>query len=78
MTGLSDDIVGLLLLLRRWCVEAEEMISGQPDALFSESRIHELALTKVIEQVGEVSGRLLRRNPEFVAANSELELAPAY
>ncbi|MDY8110987.1 HepT-like ribonuclease domain-containing protein [Fulvimarina sp. 2208YS6-2-32] len=77
MSALPDDIVDLLIAIRRWCDDVEALLDGERDALFQESRVHELALSKSIEQVGEFCGRLLRKHPEFADLHPELELRPA-
>lgn len=67
-----------LMALRRWCFEAEALVDEKPDALFSQNRVYELALSKAMEQVGEVSRRIISRYPDFALQHADLELEAAY
>ncbi|WAP68115.1 HepT-like ribonuclease domain-containing protein [Jiella pelagia] len=67
-----------LIALRRWCREAEALVEGNPDALFSENRVYELALSKAMEQIGEVSRRIITKHPDFARGRVDLELEAAY
>lgn len=75
---MTERLIGDLAALRRWCREAEALVEGKPDALFSESRVYELALSKAIEQVGEVCRRIITRHSEFARDHVDLELEAAY
>ncbi|WP_158555222.1 HepT-like ribonuclease domain-containing protein [Fulvimarina endophytica] len=75
---LPSDLIDRLLSLHDWCREVEALLEGANDTLFETRRVHELALSKAVEQVGELSGRILRKHPGFAAAHPELELLAAY
>ncbi|MAU94633.1 MAG: hypothetical protein CMP81_01905 [Fulvimarina sp.] len=68
----------LLRSLVKWCRETEGLLAEAPDEIFAQSRLHELALSKAVEQVGELCGRLLLKYPSFAEQNEALELQAAY
>lgn len=75
---MAERLIDDLMALRRWCREAEALVEGQLDTLFLENRVYELALSKAIEQVGEVSRRIVTRHPDFARGHVDLELEAAY
>ncbi|AKI00588.1 hypothetical protein IMCC20628_01882 [Hoeflea sp. IMCC20628] len=61
-----------------WCEKAETIASYQQLDSFRVDEIRQLALAKVVEQIGETAGRMLERWPDWVKANQQLRLIDAY
>lgn len=76
----SDDrkLEAILRNLEVWCGKAEKIVSGTGFDAFETDEIRQLAVSKAVEQVGEIAGRLLSKWPDFVRDNPEMRLADAY
>jgi len=53
-------------------------IGGSTFGDFAESELHQLAVVKCIEAIGEAAGAIGRHYPQFAADHPELELEAAY
>ena len=70
-----DDLLADLLL---WGERIDRFLAGKTKADFHTDEILQLAVTRCIEVIGEVSGNILRLHPGFADEHPELELAEAY
>ncbi|MDP3525449.1 MAG: DUF86 domain-containing protein [Hoeflea sp.] len=68
----------MLISMRAWCQKAERISSVQTLDGFPEDEILQLAVTKAVQQVGEIARRVMERWPEFTQANPQLCLVDAY
>ena len=77
---MSEDpyLTDMLKSMLSWCEKAETIAASQQWETFRADDIYQLALAKVVEQVGEIAGRTLERWPDWVKANQHLRLADAY
>ncbi|MCY0095097.1 HepT-like ribonuclease domain-containing protein [Hoeflea ulvae] len=78
ISGADRKLNALLASLEMWCGKAEAIASGSGFDEFERDEIRHLAVSKAVEQVGELAGRLLSKWPDFVRDNPEMRLADAY
>ena len=71
-------LLDMLISMRTWCLKAEKISSVQALDGFLADEILQLAVTKAVEQVGEIARRVMERWPEFTQANPQLCLVDAY
>ena len=75
---LDVNLIDALISLKAWC-EKIARIAGDVDfEKFRTNEVLQLALSMAVSQVGEISGRIVRKWPQFAAGNSEMQLAHAY
>lgn len=78
MTGdLPPTLVDVLISLHEACRRTARVTSALSLEEVANSEIAQLALTKAVEQVGEICNRLVVKFPEFATANAHLELKEA-
>ncbi len=68
---LLTDIVG-------WGDRVRGFVDGLTFQDFEKSSLHQMAVVKCIEAIGEAAGSIRRHHPDFAEAHPELELAAAY
>ena len=68
----------LLLDIVNWGEQIRSFVSDLSYEDFAKSRLHQLAVVKCIEAIGEAAGSIRRHYPDFVTANPNLELEAAY
>lgn len=75
----SDDrkLEAVLRNLEVWCGRAEAIVPGTRFDKFETDKMRQLDVSKAVEQVGEIAGRLLSKWPDFVRDNPEMRLADA-
>ena len=71
----SDEVlIDHLISLQVCCERATRLTNGVTSEDFLASEVLQLALAMAVAQIGEVSGRLLRKWPIFCSEHPELEL----
>ena len=61
-----------------WGERIVRFLEGVSKEKFSRDEMCQLAVSKCIEVIGEASGSILKRDPDFANAHPEIELAEAY
>lgn len=61
-----------------WGDRLRAFVDGLSFDKFAASDLHQLAVIKCIEAIGEAAGSVRRHYPDFVAAHPEIELEAAY
>lgn len=78
MTQTGRSVAQLLENVVIWGDRLARFIDGVSKQNFSTDELRQAGASKCIEAIGEASGELLRRHPDFAAAHPHLELAEAY
>lgn len=68
----------LLENLLRWGERLECFLAGVERDDFQNDELRQAAASKCVEAIGEASGEIQRRFPNFATAHSHLQLAEAY
>jgi len=68
----------LLSNIVEWGDRLTRFLGGMSREDFLSDELTQAAVSKCVEVVGEASGELVRRYPEFVAENSQLAFLQAY
>jgi uncharacterized protein with HEPN domain len=71
LDGLLSDIVS-------WGERIQTFVAGLSFDDFAGSDLHQLAVIKCIEAIGEAAGSVRKHHPDFVAAHPEIEFEAAY
>ena len=75
---LDVNLIDALISLKSWC-EKIARIAGEIDFdEFRSKEVLQLALSMAVSQVGEISGRIVRKWPQFAAENPAMQLSHAY
>jgi uncharacterized protein with HEPN domain len=61
-----------------WGERIARFVGGVSKEEFSRDEMCQLAVSKCIEVIGEASGSILRRDPDFAAAHPEVAFSEAY
>ena len=75
---LDANLVDVLLNIVIWCDKITGMMDGFDYSRFESDEMAQLALSKSVEQVGEMSNRVLKKWSDFAGSHSEIRLADAY
>lgn len=75
---LDAGLVDVLLNILIWCDKIGVMASEFDYQRFEIDEMAQLGLSKAVEQVGEMSNRVLKRWPDFVKSNEHIRFANAY
>ena len=74
-----DPVLGdYLISIEHWCGNAVEATDGLTADQFLSVKLRQMALSMCVVQIGEASGRILRKWPEFASINPQIELAKAH
>lgn len=68
----------LLADIVSWGQLIQAFTEGMSFDQFSNSDLHQMAVVKCIEAIGEAAGAIRRHYPQFSIAHTELELEAAY
>ena len=74
---IDANLADLIISLQTWCEKTARMASGKTFEEFQNDETLQLALSMAVAQIGEVSGRILRKWPDFAAQRQSLELGNA-
>jgi uncharacterized protein with HEPN domain len=75
---LDAGLVDVLLNILIWCDKIRVLMSEFDYPRFESDEMAQLGLSKAVEQVGEMSNRVLKRWPDFVKSNEKIRFANAY
>lgn len=75
---LDHGLLDVLMTLQAAIDRVGRVTDGRDLRDMLRDELMQLGITKAVEQVGEISGRILRKFPDFAAAHPELELKSAY
>lgn len=75
---MNPELADVLRNLLAWIGKVDRMVAGETAARIENDEILQLALAKGLEMIGEVSNRVLRKHPDFAAANPAIPFADAY
>jgi uncharacterized protein with HEPN domain len=75
---LDAGLVDVLLNILIWCDKIRVMTSEFDYPRFESDEMAQLGLSKAVEQVGEMSNRVLKCWPDFVKSNEKIRFSNAY
>lgn len=75
---LDINLTDALISLEIWCEKIDRISANFDFKDFLSNEILQLALSMAVSQTGEISGRILRKWPEFAANNPSLQLSGAH
>lgn len=68
----------LLLDIVNWGERIQSFVDGMSFGDFEKSSLHQMAVVKCIEVIGEAAGSIRKHYPDFAACHPEIELELAY
>lgn len=71
-------LIQLLASIQHWGNRLARFLHDVSRDRFANDELRQAGASKCIEAIGEASGEILRRFPDFSAANPNLQLAEAY
>ncbi|MBO0902335.1 HepT-like ribonuclease domain-containing protein [Jiella sonneratiae] len=71
-------LIDVLVALHRACLRCERVVERTSLQRLQAEEFDQLALAKAVEQIGEISHRVIRKFPDFVLAHPEIELRYAF
>ncbi len=78
MTTPADrDLIDIPDAIIEWCERIDRLTRDYDFDGFDEDELAQLAFSKAVERVGEPSGRIIRRWPEFAKNHPGLQLSKA-
>jgi uncharacterized protein with HEPN domain len=78
MNKAGRTVPDLLEHILQWADRIDRLTEGLSQEKFLGSELHQLAVSKCIEAIGEASGLLRKLHPEFVSAHPDLAFEEAY
>lgn len=77
MRDMEPMLVDYLTSLKDWCEKVASIVASMSHDEFKASQINQLALSMAIAQIGEISGRIHKKWPQFSEENPRLSLSHA-